>query len=161
MKIRAIHPWNVSPDEAIALQKQLRQNLDLTSSFSSPRLIAGCDMALDPERNEGYAGVLVYEWPELRLIEQQSAILPLGFPYIPGLLSFREIPVLTAAIEKLEHEPDLFIFDGQGIAHPRGMGIASHMGLILEKPSIGCAKSRLYGEYKEPGSKRQFRAALL
>lgn len=151
MKIRQLHPWNVSPEEAVALQKKLRQNLCLQNSFTSVRTVAGCDMALDPVRNEGYAGVLVYCWPELELIEQQSAVLPLAFPYMPGLLSFREIPVLTAAIEKLNQEPDLFFFDGQGVAHPRGMGIAAHMGLLLEKPSIGCAKSLLYGNYKEPG----------
>ncbi|MBI1882832.1 MAG: endonuclease V [Chlamydiae bacterium] len=111
-------------------------------------------MALDPERNEGYAGVIVYAWPEMHIIEKSSAILPLKFPYIPGLLSFREIPVLGKAIEELEIEPDLFFVDGQGIAHPRSMGIACHLGLLLEKPTIGCAKSLLYGSYKKPGQKR-------
>lgn len=132
----------------------MRQSLELKNRFEPVRFVAGCDMALDPVRNEGYAGVLVYSWPDLRLVEKQSAVLPLTFPYVPGLLSFREIPVLTAAIEKLKQEPDLFFFDGQGIAHPRGMGIASHMGLLLEKPTIGCAKSLLYGNYKEPGLKK-------
>lgn len=162
MKINELHPWNLKPSEAIALQKELRGKIVLENSFrpEDVHLVAGCDMAIDTKRNEGYAGVIVYQWPELIIVEQQSAVVPLALPYIPGLLSFREIPVLTAAIEKLKSEPDLFFFDGHGIAHPRGMGIASHLGLVLDKPTIGCAKSKLYGIYEEPELERESQSPL-
>lgn len=146
-----IHPWNLSPAEAIVLQKELRGQIQLQNSFKTVRFIAGCDMAIDTLRNEGYAGVVVYRWPDLEVVEHHWAVKPLTFPYVPGLLSFREIPILLAAIQQLEHDPDIFFVDGQGIAHPRRLGIASHLGLLIDKPTIGCAKSRLYGRYQEPG----------
>lgn len=108
-------------------------------------------MAIDEERKLGFAGIIIYTFPEMVELERKSVVSELEFPYVPGLLAFREAPVLLKVCEKLETEPDVVIFDGQGIAHPRGMGIASHMGLFLRKPTIGCAKSRLVGEYREPG----------
>jgi deoxyribonuclease V len=98
------------------------------------------------------AAVVVLSYPALGLLEQSVAQEPVAMPYIPGFLAFREAPAIIAACEKLAIEPDLFIFDGQGIAHPRGMGIASHVGVILDKPSIGCAKSRLWGKHHEPAA---------
>lgn len=100
------------------------------------------------------AAVVVFEWPDLRLIEVQTAGGDLDFPYIPGFLSFREIPLLIKAFEKLRISPDLILVDGQGIAHPRRLGLASHLGLVLNIPTIGCAKSHLIGDYTEPGERR-------
>jgi deoxyribonuclease V len=160
MKITALHPWTLTPKQAIQLQTELQKKLVLQNSFKKIKLIAGCDLALDPRKNIGFGGVVVYSWPDLKLVENKFAAKQLTFPYIPGLLSFREIPVLIEALTLLKTEPDLFIFDGQGIAHPRGLGIAAHMGLLLNKPSIGCGKSKLYGLYQEPGPKSGDQAPL-
>lgn len=111
--------------------------------------MAGADMAIDGEL--GYAGIIIYRFPDMVEIERQYAVLKIEFPYVPGLLAFREAPILLKAFEKVRTDPDIIMFDGQGIAHPRGLGIASHMGLFLGRPTIGCAKSRLVGEYREPG----------
>ncbi len=161
MNIHHLHDWNVSPREAIRIQSELRARVILENSFKEIKLIAGCDLALDTASNEAYGGVIVYTWPELREVERHSVCRKIKFPYIPGLLSFREAPTLLDCLAQLETEPDLIIFDGQGIAHPRGVGIATHMGLLLDKPTIGCAKSRLYGSYKEPGEKAGSRSSLV
>ena len=113
-------------------------------------LIAGADISYDKSTNKLYAGVLIFTYPQLELVECSQAIADATYPYIPGMLTFREGPALLEAFAKLKSEPDLLIFDGQGIAHPRGMGLAAHMGIALDKPSIGCAKTRLVGEYAEP-----------
>jgi len=144
----------VSIPEARKIQESLRPRLEFPATLPEIRFIAGCDMAIDKADNTGTAGVIVYRWPELEEVERRYASAKLTFPYVPGFLSFREAPVLLEAIAKLEHEPDLFFFDGQGIAHPRGLGIASHLGLILDKPSVGCAKSRLCGEHGDPPAKK-------
>lgn len=151
MKIQALHEWNVSPNEAKAIQNDLRSQIITHNDFKEIKTIAGADIALDPEKNLGFGGVIVYRYPDLVEIERREAILPLTFPYIPGLLAFREGPVLLKAFEQLHNEPDLIFFDGQGLAHPRRMGIASHMGLFLDRPTIGVAKSLLVGKYQEPG----------
>lgn len=117
------------------------------------KTIAGADCAFNQTGRYGFAGVVVYRYPELEVIQRVGRRSRVTFPYVPGLLSFREAPLLLAAIEKLDKLPDLFIFDGQGIAHPRRIGIASHMGLLLDRPSIGCAKSRLIGRHRTPGQK--------
>jgi deoxyribonuclease V len=111
-------------------------------------------MALDRNSATGFAGIVIFSFPELEIVERVAAEAPLTFPYVPGLLAFREAPVLLKAFSKLKRRPDLIMIDGQGIAHPRGLGIASHMGLILKTPTIGCAKSRLYGWHREPSEKR-------
>ncbi len=100
------------------------------------------------------AGVIIFKFPNLKIIERQSFISPVNFPYIPGLLTFREGPSILAAFKKIKNEPDIILFDGQGIAHPRRMGIASHLGLFLNKPTIGCAKSRLSGKYTSVGEEK-------
>jgi deoxyribonuclease V len=149
MKYKALHPWNVGPKQAIQIQNQLRDQLILEKTRESYDLIAGADVSYDKGSDIFYAAVVVLELPTLRKVEEASAVGRSTFPYIPGLLVFREAPILLTAFEKIHKEPDVIMFDGQGIAHPRGIGIASHMGLLLDKPSIGCAKSKLFGDYNE------------
>ena len=147
-----LHSWNVTPGEAIAIQEALRTRIRLRDTFAATHVIAGADMSIDG--NWGYGGVITYTFPRLEEIERRSVRMKLTFPYVPGLLAFREAPVLLAALELLSTEPDLLLFDGQGIAHGRRMGIATHMGILLNKPTIGCAKSRLVGTFEEPGADR-------
>ena len=153
MKFQNLHRWDLSPKEAMGIQNELRERVIKQNSFGSISLIAGADICLDEEKKNGYAGVIIFTFPELIEVERQWAECPISFAYIPGLLAFREAPILLEAFAKLENEPDLVIFDGQGLAHPRRLGIASHLGIILDKPSIGCAKSLLIGTYQEPGEK--------
>ncbi len=146
----ALHTWKVLLREAFQIQDDLTQKV-LVSELKEPvKVIAGADISLDLKLGNGIAGVIVYSFPELKELERKSFVGKLSFPYIPGLLAFREGPILLEAFCKLEHEPDLIFFDGQGIAHPRRLGIASHLGLWLDKPTIGCAKSRLFGQFIEP-----------
>jgi deoxyribonuclease V len=128
---------------------------------SSIRTVAGADLAFDPETNAAFAGVIVYRFPELEEVERRFARRRLRFPYIPGLLSFREIPVLIAAFARLHSEPDLLLIDGHGRAHPRLFGIASHIGVLFDKPTIGCAKSLLVGNHEEPGKEAGSTAPLV
>ncbi|MDW8350554.1 MAG: deoxyribonuclease V [Anaerolineae bacterium] len=130
------------------VQAQLRAQLVLQWDGHPVRTIGGVDVSLTDMR--AHAAIVVLRYPDLTPIEGVTADAPLVFPYIPGLLAFREGPAILAAWERLQHRPDLIMFDGQGIAHPRGVGIASQMGLWLERPTIGVAKSRLYGDFKEP-----------
>lgn len=154
MRIKDIHRWNVTPKEAISLQRELAERVRLSGPRLEPKTVAGADIALDRHKDEGIAAVIVYSYPGLVEIERRSARGNLTYPYIPGLLSFREAPILLKAFSKLQGTPDVVLFDGQGIAHPRGLGLASHMGLWLCIPTIGCAKSRLVGEHGEPGITR-------
>lgn len=154
-----LHRWDVSPEEAIQMQKELRERLVLQWDDRPVHTIAGVDVSIKPETAR--AAIVVIRFPELTPVEAVTADAPLVFPYIPGLLSFREGPAVLAAWEKLQHKPDLLMFDGQGIAHPRGLGIAAQMGLWLERPTIGVAKSRLYGKHDEVGPKRGDQAALV
>ena len=160
MNSSTLHSWNVSYTEALEIQRQLRSRVVLEDGFRKIRTIAGCDMAIDVETDRGVGGVIVYSFPGLEEIERKWAVRKLEFPYIPGLLSFREAPVLLDVLDKLETQPDLIMFDGHGIAHPRGVGIAAHMGLLLDKPAIGCAKSRLCGRYSEPPAAKGSRSLL-
>lgn len=154
MKIQSLHPWNLTPKEAIEIQKTLSARIILENHVKTVRYVAGADMAVSKNPDLAYAGVVVLSFPELQIVETQQAVLELTFPYIPGLLAFRESPALLKAFEKLRIEPDLVMMDGQGRAHPRGFGIACHIGLWLDKPTIGCAKSRLFGDHRQPGQKR-------
>ena len=151
MRVQCPHRWDLSPREAIALQQQLRQKVIAACDVGEVHSVAGVDIHIAGER--AHAAVVVLSFPDLQPLEAAEADLPLTFPYIPGLLAFREGPAVLAAVEQLKMEPDLFMFDGQGLAHPRRMGIASHLGVILDKPSIGCAKSRLCGEHGQVGPK--------
>jgi len=146
-----LHPWDVTPKAARGIQKDLKSRIQLDDSFKSIRVIAGADVAFDKNKNQGFGGVIAYSFPELEEIERQGVIREVTFPYVPGLLAFRESPILLEAFSSLATEPDVILFDGQGIAHFRRMGIATHMGIVLNKPTIGCAKSRLIGSYTDPG----------
>jgi len=149
LKYLNLHSWEVSPQEAIKIQKDLKSKISLKKSFSKIDKIAGADVSY--YQNKMIAGVIIFEFPNLKAIEKQSFISPVNFPYIPGLLTFREGPSILAAFKKIKNEPDIILFDGQGIAHPRRMGIATHLGLFLDRPTIGCAKSRLSGKYTSVG----------
>ncbi len=154
-----LHDWNLTPEEAARVQIDLRNRLVLTWDRRPVATIAGVDVSIQTEFAR--AAIVVLRYPELTPFEAVTADAPLVFPYIPGLLSFREGPAVLAAWSQLQNKPDLFMFDGQGIAHPRRIGIASQMGLWLERPTIGVAKSRLYGQHAEVGLQRGDRADLL
>jgi deoxyribonuclease V len=144
MEVRTLHRWDLPAAEAIAVQQSLRDQVVTRNELGSVRTVAGVDISTANER--AHAAIVVLRFPELEPLEAVEADLPLTFPYIPGLLAFREAPAILAAVQDLRIEPDLFMLDGQGLAHPRRMGIASHVGVILDKPSIGCAKSLLCGQ---------------
>jgi deoxyribonuclease V len=150
MEIARLHSWDVSAEEAVAIQQRLRGLVVRENGFdpAQVRTIAGVDASY---RDKAYAAIVVLGLPDLQVVEQVVAERETPFPYVPGLLSFREAPAVLDAMEKLTARPDLLMFDGQGIAHPRRLGIAAHMGVYLGMPSIGCAKSRLTGSYTEPG----------
>jgi len=147
MKVRKLNAWDVDYAGALAIQERLRRRIVRRGNVRKVRLVAGADVSYDKKSDRFYAGVVVMTFPELRVVEEASAVGVANFPYIPGLLTFREGPILVRAFEKLQTTPDLVIFDGQGVAHPRGVGLAAHMGLLLDVPSVGCAKTRLCGEH--------------
>lgn len=151
MRYKKIHRWDVTPEEAIRIQRELKRYISL-KWIPTIKIIAGADVAY--HKDTGIAGVVVLEFPSLKIMESKYSIFPVNFPYIPGLLAFREGPGLLPTFEKIENEPDVIIFDGQGIAHPERMGIATHLGILLDKPSIGCAKSLLTGEYLPCGKRK-------
>lgn len=151
-----MHDWNVAPKDAIAIQKELRTQVRLTPLPREPRTVGGADVSMNRFAKHGFAGFVTLSYPDCAPVDHAVAEGPIDFPYIPGLLSFREIPLLLSAWERLKEKPDVIVVDGAGIAHPRRLGIASHLGLILNVPTIGCAKSVLTGTYEalgeEPGS---------
>ncbi len=162
MKTKKLHEWNLSPREAIELQKQLAFEIISEDKFDEPvKTVAGIDLGYDANSNTSRAVVVVLNFPELELIETQEAKMPIRFPYVPGLLSFRETPAAILALEKLENAPDLIICDGQGLAHPRSFGIACHIGLLADVPTIGAAKSVLVGKFENLGEKRGSTAPLI
>jgi deoxyribonuclease V len=155
MDLKLLHDWNVTPQEAVALQNSLRERLVLrVPSGLRVSRVAGADISTERGNDTGYGGFVVLDPVSLAPVSQQGAEAPLGFPYVPGLLSFRELPVLAAAWMRLDSAPDLLVFDGQGTAHPRRMGIACHGGLLFGVPSIGCAKSLLVGSHGPLGEER-------
>ncbi len=143
------------------LQERLRERVILEDRFGPIRFVAGADLAFNPETAEAVAGVIVYRFPSLEEVERRMARRRLRFPYVPGLLSFRESPVLLAAFARLRTEPDLLLIDGHGRAHPRLFGIACHLGVLFDKPTIGCAKSLLVGEHRELGHEAGSTAPLV
>jgi deoxyribonuclease V len=162
MRLANLHPWDVSPAEARAIQTDLAALVDLTDAIALKEVetVAGVDNTYVKADGEttACAAVVVLSFPELAVIETAVVWKPVTFPYVPGLLSFREAPAVLAACADLMVTPDLFLFDGQGYAHPRRFGLACHLGVILDRPAIGCAKSRLVGTYQEP--ERVFGASM-
>ena len=156
MKVESLHSWQVSTAQALEIQQRLATQVSKKSEVATPRFIAGVDISVGKGEGMATAAVVVLNYPELRVVETKIARGNLNFPYIPGLLSFRELPLTLAACQKLTITPDLILVDGQGIAHPRRLGLASHLGLLLNTPTIGCAKSLLCGSHEtpsiEPGS---------
>lgn len=152
MKTQELHGWQVTPREAISIQKELAGQVSRINQIESPHFIAGADISIRKSQDTATAAVVVLSYPELIAVETSIIKDKPGFPYIPGLLSFRESPLVIKACQALSTGFDLMLVDGQGIAHPRRMGLASHLGLLLGRPTIGCAKSRLIGEYTEPAA---------
>ena len=140
-----VHSWDVTPQEAIAIQKRLAPKVLRHDDVGDVSFVGGVDVGFESNNTVTRAAVVVLRFPELELEDQVLARVPTTFPYVPGLLSFREGPAIIAALDSLQSIPDLLLFDGQGIAHPRRLGIASHIGLLADIPSIGVAKSRLIG----------------
>jgi deoxyribonuclease V len=158
MRFTQLHAWDVSPAEARTIQTDLARQVKLIDAIAIDDVtsVAGIDnsyVTVDG-KTEGCAAVVVLTFPALDVVETAIAWSPIAFPYVPGLLSFREAPAILASCAQVKAEPDVILLDGQGYAHPRRLGLASHIGLILNRPTIGCAKSRLVGLYDEPA--RQF-----
>lgn len=150
METRKLHRWDLSYAQARQLQVKLAGRVEFTPLQRRPEVAAGLDCAFSKDGKRIIAAVVVLQLPGFEVLETAHASRKVTFPYIPGLLSFREAPACIAAVEKLRKQPDLFLVDGQGVAHPRRLGLAAHLGLFFEKPTIGCAKSRLIGTYEEP-----------
>jgi deoxyribonuclease V len=140
--------------EAKGVQENLRSRLRIVNDFGVLTTIAGVDVGYDKASNLAHASIVLLSYPELQVLRMEQAFVPVHFPYVPGFLSFREIPSILAAIGKLPYMPSLFMVDGQGIAHPRRVGIAAHLGMFLDVPSIGVAKSHLVGEFNRPGASK-------
>jgi len=161
MRVQELHSWDVGPGEAREIQLSLAKRVSTENRVVNPRLIAGIDISAPDARGVARGAVVVLSYPELDVVEVKEAHSKIRFPYVPGLLSFRESPLILAACEKLCNVPELVLVDGQGIAHPRRFGLASHVGLLLDLPTIGCAKSILCGEHQPVGEEAGSQAELL
>lgn len=157
---KAIHAWNVTAKTAVQLQHELAGLVRTRGTIRRLRLVAGTDLAFSFDQKSCIAGAVVWDVVEGAVVEQHIVRRPVRFPYIPGLLSFREAPAILAVLRKIKTNPDVFLFDGQGLAHPRRFGLACHVGILIDRPSIGCAKSRLTGDETEPGARRGSVSAL-
>ena len=154
LEIDPSHPWPQNLAEAKVIQETLQPQVIAEDQLETIKYVAGVDLGFEDNDTIGKAAVAVLSFPQLELVEQAITRLPTTFPYIPGFLSFREIPAIIKAMEKLELVPNLILCDGQGLAHPRRFGLACHLGVLLDLPTIGVAKSWLIGEYEELGSKK-------
>lgn len=161
MRYRRLHRWDVGPRRAASLQAAMRGRLLLRGGPRAVRLVAGADVSFDRTGGPLHAAVVVLDMKTMQRVDAAAASAPARFPYVPGLLSFREAPVILKAFSRLRVVPDLLLCDGQGTAHPRGFGLACHLGLALDLPAIGCAKSRLVGSHAEPGPLRGDRVPLI
>jgi deoxyribonuclease V len=150
MRVRPLHSWAITAAQAVALQRTLAAQVEVDQPLPRCELIAGADVSYDRFSDVIFAGVVVLRLPDCSVIERRGAVVETHFPYVPGLLSFREAPALLEAFAKVRAEPDVIVLDGQGIAHPRRIGIASHLGLWLDRPCLGCAKSLLTGSFTPP-----------
>jgi deoxyribonuclease V len=161
MQVGNLHAWDLTPAEARALQRELAGRVDVARPLGDWDTLAAADVSYTRGDTRLFAAVVVVRRETLEVIERAGVALDVRFPYVPGLLSFREAPPVLAAFEALTTRPDVVLCDGQGIAHPRRLGLASHLGLWLGLPTIGCAKSRLCGTYAEPGPERSARSPLV
>ena len=152
--MKPLHSWKVTGEEAIQIQEDLRSRVILEKTFSEVRKIGGGDVAYPKDRNFLFGAIVVLSFPSLEIVDSATAQAKISFPYIPGLFSFREGPILIRAFEKLKMKPDVMIYDGQGIAHPRGIGLASHIGVWFDLPSIGCAKTPLLNDFITPAASK-------
>jgi len=156
-----LHRWDLTPGEAVEVQHRMRNMVRLQPLARPVGAIAGADISYNKFSETVYAGIVVLSLPDLRIVETAGVRSVAKFPYVPGLLSFREAPSLLEAWEKLKTKPDVLMFDGQGIAHPRRFGIACHVGVLLDWSTIGCAKSILVGRYGELGLEAGSRSPLV
>ena len=152
--MKPLHAWKVTVKEAIQIQEALESRIILKKTFSKINTIGGGDVAYSKSRNLLFGAIVVLSFPQMEILDTATSDGKVPFPYIPTLLSFREGPILSKTFQKLRVKPDVMIYDGQGLAHPRGMGLASHMGLWFDLPSIGCAKTPLLGKFIPPGRSR-------
>lgn len=152
MEVHNLHDWQVSTARAFHIQRELAARISRHSEVNEPSFIAGADISASRAQDMATGAVVVMDYPALQLVEVKTVNEKLTFSYIPGLLSFRESPLVLAACEKLTVTPDLILVDGQGLAHPRRLGLASHLGLLLDTPTVGCAKSRLCGRHEAPAN---------
>jgi deoxyribonuclease V len=160
MKVRTLHRWPTSPKTAIELQRRLAPQVRLRPAPTDARFFGGADVAFSRDGSHVIAGAVIWGREANTIVEERVARVPCRLPYIPGLLSFRELPGILAALRKLRTLPQVMLCDAQGLAHPRRLGLASHLGLWLQLPTVGCAKSRLCGEYQEPTTTRGSQTAL-
>lgn len=161
IRVQYLHPWDVTPAQAREIQNHLRDRVETVDRLPQIRIVAGVDVGFEQQGRITRAAVTLLSFPSLEPVDQVLARLPTRFPYIPGLLSFREVPAVLEAMKRLRRLPDLLLCDGQGIAHPRRFGIACHLGLLTDIPSIGVAKSRLIGSHSELAPEKGSRVPLM
>jgi deoxyribonuclease V len=161
MHVHTLHRWDLSRTEAVALQRELADRVTAGPPLSRWDRVAGADVSYNRFSSTFYAGVVVLDTRDWSVVERQGAVQEVTFPYVPGLLSFREAPVLLAALAKVRSEPDVVVLDGHGLAHPRRLGLAAHVGLWLDRPCLGCAKTRLTGHFTDLGRKAGSTAPLV
>lgn len=152
MKIKNLHSWDLSPEEGIRLQNKLANTIVARYSGGPLEIVAGADIGFEKHTSQAIAGIVLLRFPSLEVMRRYTLKAPVRFPYVPGLLSFREGPILLQLFKQVSPAPHLVFFDGHGLSHPRKLGLASHLGLFLNCPTIGCAKSKLTGEYEDPGA---------
>ncbi|MFO8234827.1 MAG: endonuclease V [Bacteroidales bacterium] len=152
---------NITPKKAKEQQRELAGKVKISGMPDKIEIIAGIDVAYHKKPLTGFCAVSLFKYPEIEHIKTYTELDIIGYPYIPGLLSYREGPLIMDTLAKVEEKIDVLLFDGQGIAHPRGLGIAAHIGVLTNKPSVGCAKKNLFGEYKEPGTSKGAKSNLV
>lgn len=161
MNFRQLHSWDLTPKEAVALQRELASQVDAHAPLDDCELIAGADVSFNRFSDIFYAGVVVWRLSDGAVVERQGAVRQVRFPYVPGILSFREAPVLLDAFAKVKSTPDAIMLDAHGLSHPRRFGLTSHVGLLLDRPTLGCAKTPLIGKFVEAGPNVADRSPLV